>query len=131
MTRRALIAAISTAASLRAQKNSGQQKGPEVELLEAAAHVEEQRVNIDGRVKNVAGKPIRKLTVIYEILDPSNHVLTKQQGPVEEPVLEAGEEGTFHAQMAYHARTHAFRLSFEDGSGRELRSEKTGPFPVE
>jgi hypothetical protein len=88
-------------------------------------------VNIDGRVKNTSERPIRKLIVIFEVLDPSNNVLTKQQGPIEEPVLEPGEEGAFHVQIAWHARGHSFRVSFEDGSGRDLRAENTGPFPIE
>ena len=126
MTRRIVIAALGSAAF--AQKKPAP---PEVELLEATAGVEEQRVNIDGRVRNTAQKPIRKLVVVYEILDPANNVLTRQQGPIEEPVLDLSDEARFAAQLAWHARSHAFRLFFEDGSGRELRAENTGPFPIE
>ena len=131
MFRRFAIAVLCVLPLAQGQRKSAQQKGPDVELLEAYAQAEDKRINIDGRVKNVAERPIRKLTVIFELLDPSNNVLTKQQGPIEEAVLEPGQEGSFHTQLAWHARTHAFRVSFEDGSGRELRAEKTGPFPVE
>lgn len=131
MTRRTVIAVLTASGIATAEKKAAAPKGPEVELLEAAARVEDSRVNIDGRVKNTSDRPIRKLNVIFELLDPSNNVLTKQQGPIEEPVLEPRGEGSFHAQIAWHARGHAFRVSFEDGSGRDLRAENTGPFAIE
>lgn len=131
MTRRTVIAAFGACSLTYAQKKSGQAKGPEIECLEAVARLENRRVMIDGRVRNASERPIKKLMVIFEMLDPSSNVLTKQQGPIEEPMLEPGEEGSFHVQIAWHARGHAFRLSFEDGSGRELRGENTGPFVIE
>ena len=131
MTRRFATTLFAGSLLLQAQKKNSQQKGPEIELLEATAQLDGNRVNIDGRVKNVSEKPVRKLNVVFEILDPANNVLTRQQGPIEEAMLEPGDEGSFHAQMAWHARSHAYRLSFEDGSGKELRAEKTGPFTIE
>jgi hypothetical protein len=86
---------------------------------------------LDGRVKNVSDKPIRRLTIIYELLDPDKRVLTKQHGPIDQEQLEPGEEARFEVQMASHARAVSFRLWFEDGGARELRTEKTGPFPIE
>lgn len=127
MLRRTALAVLVTAAGVSAQKP----KGPEVEILEASAKVDSGRVNVDCRVKNVSDKAIRKLTVILEVLDTGNRVLTKQQGPIDAAVLEPGEDSLFQAQLAYHARTHAWRVSFEDAGGRELRAEETGPFPIE
>ena len=127
MDRRSALLFLFAAASLPAQK----QKGPEVELLEASAKVDDGRVIVDCRVKNVSDKPIRKLTLILEVLDTANRVLTKQQGSIEPPVLEPGDDSLFQAQLAYHARTHAWRVTFEDAGGRELRAEQTGPFPIE
>lgn len=131
MTRRTVIASLAIVVSAHSQKKSAQQKAPEIELLDASAKVEDSRVNIDGHVKNTSERPIKKLIAIFEVLDPSDNVLTKQQGPIEQSVLEPGEEGSFHVQIAWHARGHAFRVSFEDGSGRDLRAENTGPFPIE
>lgn len=130
MTRRNLIAVLATTPAVRAQNKATRPKY-EVQLLRVSAHVEDSRINIDGRVRNSAAKPIENLRVIFEILDPSGQVLTKQQGPIEESLLDVGEEGSFHVQLAWHARTHAFRIGFEDGSGRELRADKPGPFPID
>jgi hypothetical protein len=129
MTRRLVLLSIPTV--LFAQQRKSKDKGPEVELLEATARVEDGVLLLDGRLKNVSEKSIRGLTIIFEVLDPNKNVLTKQQGPIEEKQLEPGEEGRFEVQMAFHARAVWFRMWFEDGGARELRAEKTGPFPIE
>lgn len=130
MNRRSVLFVLSAAAVFGQQKSS-REKGPEVELIEASAHVEDRRLNIDGQVRNVGDRPIRKLTIFYEILDGDKKVLTRQQGPIDQPELGPGEEARFQAQMAFHARAVSFRLAFEDGGGRELRAEGTGPFAIE
>lgn len=108
-----------------------QAKGPEVILVDATAKVEDGRVVVDGHVRNVTEKPIRKLTVVYELLDSDRKVLTRQKGAIDEEFLDPGDEAPFSAQMHYHARGVFYRFEFEDGSEKELRAEKTGPFPLE
>lgn len=131
MNRRLFLAAIAFGAVAAAQKKSGSTKGPEVQVLEVSARAEDNRVNIDGRLKNSMDRPIRKLNVIFEVLDGDGKVLTRQQGPIDEPVLEAGEEASFQTQIHFHARAVSLRVLAEDGSGRELRLENAGPFPIE
>lgn len=129
-TRRALLSLSLTLPLARAQKNK-QEKGPEVELLEAAAHLEDRRILVDGRVRNAAARPVRELNLILEVLDSDRRVLTKQHGPIGESVLEPGGEAPFHTQIHYHARAVFVRISFEDGGGRELTSDSPEPFPIE
>ena len=131
MTRRTLVASIAVLPSLRAQKKNAEKKGPEVHLVEATAQLEDRRVNIDGRVRNTSEKPIRKLNFILEMLDSDRKVLTRQQGRIDEDTLGPGDEAVFRAQIAWHARAVSFRLEFEDGGGRELIAENTGPFAIE
>jgi hypothetical protein len=131
MTRRTLVASIAVLPSLRAQKKNAEKKGPDVHLVEATAQLEDGRVNIDGRVRNTSEKPIRKLNFILEMLDSDRKVLTRQQGRIDEDTLDPGDEAVFRAQIAWHARAVLFRLEFEDGGGRELMAENTGPFAIE
>jgi hypothetical protein len=132
MTRRFVLLSLASVPLCFAQKKKpAQDKGPEVELLEASAHVEDSRLNMDGRLRNVGERPIRKLRIYSEILDSDKKVLTRQQGDLGMEEFEPGEESRFEAQMAYHARAIWFRLEFEDAGGRELRAEKTGPFQIE
>lgn len=120
--------------NLEAEKpgaKKSQAKGPEVVLIDSGARVEDQKIMLDGHVRNASEKPIRKLTVVYEILDSDKHVLTRQKGSIEEDVLNPGDEAAFSAQTQYPARSVFYRFEFEDGNQRELRAEKTGPFPLE
>jgi hypothetical protein len=133
MTRRLWLALAAVPIAAVAQKKKPAYKGPEVELLSASATLEDGRLMLDGRLRNSGERPIQRLTVIWEILDSDRRVLTRQQGPVEPVELAPGEECEMQAQIAYHARAISFRVSFEDGSGRELRSDekKNGPFNIE
>ena len=131
MTRRTLLASVAMLSPLVAQKKNAEKKSPEVHLLEATAQVEDQRINIDGRVRNTGEKPIRKLNFIFEMLDSDRKVLTRQQGQIDEDVLDPGDEAVFRAQIAWHARAVWFRVEFEDGGGRELMAANTGPFVIE
>jgi hypothetical protein len=127
MTRRSFLTASAVVQAAFAQK-----KGPDLEVTETTARVEDRRINIDGTLRNLTPRPIKKLMVFYEVLDSDRNVLTKQNGLTEAGnTLEPGEETTFHAQIAWHARSISLRLSFEDASGRELRAENMGPFPID
>jgi hypothetical protein len=134
MIRRVFLAAVAAAAghqAVLAQKKNAKNTGPEVRVLEISARAESGRVTIDGKLRNTAQRPIRKLSVIFEVLDSDNNVLTRQQGPIDEPVLEPGDETALQVQMHYHARAVNIRLLVEDGSGRELRLDNAGPFAIE
>lgn len=129
MKRRFLLLFVLCFSAPGAKKNAP--KPPDLELIDSSAHVEENKINIDGHIRNVSAKAIRKPVVFYEILDSDQKVLTRQQGEIEQEVLPAGADEGFHAQIAYHARSVSFRLEFEDGAGHELRVAKSGPFPIE
>jgi hypothetical protein len=104
LTRRSLTFILSCYTPLLAAKKKSQTKEPEIVLLDAVAKVEDARVVVDGHVRNTSDKPIRRLTVIYEVLDSDKKVLTRQKGPIDQETLEPGEEAQFSAQMQYHAR---------------------------
>jgi hypothetical protein len=131
MTRRLFFATAAVFRLAGADKKRAQDKGPEIQVVEISAYVEERRVKIDARLKNSAERPVRGLTVILEILDGDSHVLTRQQGPIDEPVLEPGEESVLRMQIHYHARAVSLRVLAEDSGGRELRIGNAGPFPIE
>lgn len=132
MTRRRLILISSFATPGLFGEKKQKLKGPEITISDASVKVEDNRVNIDGKLKNTGDKAVEGLRIYYEVLDSDGNVLTRQMGPAEdEGVLEPGQGSEFHAQIAWHARSISLRFSFEDGAGRDLRSQKTGPFPIE
>ncbi|MEJ7607719.1 MAG: hypothetical protein WKF37_15950 [Bryobacteraceae bacterium] len=74
--------------------------------------------------------PLRKLVIIFEVLDSDKNVLTKQSTDSEEDVVDPGEEVEFHVQMGY-ARAVQVRLSFEDASGHDLRTGPLKPLVID
>jgi hypothetical protein len=107
-------------------------KPPEVELMEAKVHRQEGNLIIDARVKNVGEKPIKTLVLIIDFV-ASDHkqVITTKRGGLDQEILDPGEEAEFHAQIEDPSRATEFRITVEDGGGKYLRAEKTGPFPIE
>jgi hypothetical protein len=114
-----------------AQKKQAQPKPPEIEVIEVAARREDSLLTVDLKLRNAGERAAKKLVVIFEVLDSDKNVLTRQQGEIEEPELEPGEESEINVQMAMHARAVQVRFSFEDGSGRDLKALKPGPYPIE
>lgn len=108
-----------------------QPKPPSLEVLEASAHREGGRLNIDGRFKNTGERTAEKLVITVDVLDSDKRALTTQNGESDPESIEAGAEGEFHAQMAVPPRAVYIKLSFEDGSGREVKATKAGPFAID
>jgi hypothetical protein len=131
MKRSTFILMLAGAPFAGAQKKKEQLREAEIEVIEPVVRREDGRVTIDGRLRNTGEKPARNLAVFYEILDSDRNVLTRQRGGIEEHELEPDRETEIHAQMHFHARGIQVRLSFEDGSGRELKGINAGPFPIE
>jgi hypothetical protein len=131
MIRSTFILVLAFAIVASAQKKKEQLKEAEIEVIDPAVRHEEGRITFDARLKNLGEKPARKLTIFYEVLDSDRNVLTRQKGGIDLLELEPGEDTEVHAQMHYHARAIRLRLTFEDGSGRELRGINAGPFTIE
>ena len=124
----ALIMALACVAP--AQKRSAP-KPPEIEMIDASAQRQDDRLTIDGRIRNCGEKPIKRLVLLFDFLDPANVVLSTKRGSIDEEVLPPGEEREFHSQVEDNARAVAVRVNFEDGDGRELRAEKSVSLQIE
>jgi hypothetical protein len=127
-TLRVILALALVVASVAAQKKK---KPPDIEVLEASAHRGENNVSVDGRVRNSGEKPIKQLTLSFDFLAPGNRVVTTESGAIDEEVLEPGKEAAFHMESNAPPRSVAFQINAADGSGRQLRIAKSGPFPIE
>jgi hypothetical protein len=106
-------------------------KPPDLEILQASARRGETNVAVDGRVRNTGPRPIKELTLVFDFIDRDNLVLTSERGQIDEEVLEPGQEAAFHMEVTDPPRSIQFRISAQDGSGRELTLAKSGPFPIE
>src|SRR5713226_3673698 len=114
--------------SIAAEKK---RKPPDIEVLEASGRRGESKVSVDGRVRNTGEKPIKELTLLFDFMAPGRQVVTTQKAAIEEEILEPGKEAAFHMELNAPPRSVEFQINATDGSGRELRVAKPGPFPIE
>jgi hypothetical protein len=127
-TLRVILALSLVVASVAADKKK---KPPDLEVLEASAHRGEIKVSVDGRVRNTGEKPIKELTLLFDFQAPGKQVVATEKGAIDEEVLQPGQEAAFHMEANTPPRSVAFQIGAADGSGRELRVAKSGPFPIE
>lgn len=106
-------------------------KGPEIELIEATCQRSGGRVLLDGRLRNTSDRPLQKIVLRFRFMAPGNQVIASKNGPLDEPLLEPGDEAEFHMQVPSPARAVSFDVNAEEGSGRELRMDRNGPFAIE
>jgi hypothetical protein len=121
-------------ASLLAQKDRKRNtppKPPEVEVVEATARRQERRVALDGRVRNSGERPIQGLVLLFDFMAPGRSVITTKRGSVEDGIVEPEQEVEFHVQLEDQPRAVHFRIGAEDGSSRDLKVVKGGPFPID
>src|SRR5438093_423894 len=76
-------------------------------------------------------KPIKQLTLLFDFMAPGRQVITTQKAAIDEERLEPGKEAVFHMELNDPPRSVEFQINAADGSGRELRIAKAGPFPIE
>lgn len=114
--------------SIAAEKK---RKPPDIEVLEASGRRGESKVSVDGRVRNTGEKPIKGLTLLFDFMAPGRQVVTTQKAAIDEEILEPGKEAAFHMELNAPPRSVEFQINATDGTGRELRVAKPGPFPIE
>ncbi len=106
-------------------------KPPDIEVLEAAAHRSDGKISLVGRVRNSSLRPIQGLVLVFDFMAPGRQVVTTQKGGIEEEVLDAGGEASFHMELNEPPRAVEFQVNAVDEGGRDLRVAKPGPFPIE
>jgi hypothetical protein len=106
-------------------------KPPDLEVVEASAHRNGDKIAIEGRIRNTGERPIRGLILIFDFLAPGSQVITTQKGPIDEDLLEMGKEAVFRMELNEPPRAVEFQIQAVDGASRDLRVVKGGPFPIE
>ncbi|HYZ87368.1 MAG TPA: FxLYD domain-containing protein [Bryobacteraceae bacterium] len=112
---------------------AGQKKPklPDVELVELRATRGEDRIAVDGRIKNVTDRGFRRVHISLDFLTADNKVLTTKQADLDPEDLPAGEEAEFHLQLEDAPKAAYFRVNLTDINGRELRPVSNERRPIE
>jgi hypothetical protein len=129
--RRVLVALMVLAAGLGGADKKKAPKPPDLEVVEAKATRTADSITLDGRVRNTSEKPIAGLVLIFDLIAPGGSVIATQKGPAEDDVVEPGNETTFRVETRDEPRAVQFQVGGEDGTGKELRVVKQGPFSID
>lgn len=128
--RRILIVSFALSLLVYGQDRKG--KTPELEFSQVSIHrIDEQLIAVDGSVRNTGMKQQNKVQIIFEFFAPGKQSITIQKGSPEPDTIEVGDLVEFHLQLRAPARAVQVLLGAEDGTGRNLRVGKPGPYPVE
>ncbi len=128
--RRTILACLALALFLPAQDKKP--KPPELEFTQVSVHrIDDTLLAADGSVRNTGTKAYSKVQIVFEFFAPGKQSITIQRGSPEPDLIAPGDLVEFHLQLRAPARAVQVTLGAEDGSGRELRVGKSGPYPVE
>lgn len=121
------LLALATLCFALPQKRKSPPPPPAIAILEIAAHRSERLVTIDGRLRNLAARPLEGLELVLEFETTDGKVITRQRGAVEPDPLDPGEEAEFRWQMRDHVRAVSFRIQAVERTGREIIVKNAGP----
>lgn len=128
--RRVFLLTLSLGLLLPAQNKKT--KTPELEILQVSVHrINEEVIAVDGSVKNSGTKTIVGLKLVFEFFAPGKQSITIQKGSTDPGNVAVGDLAEFHLQLRAPARAVHVKVGAEDESGRDLRTNNTGFFPVE
>lgn len=127
----AVVLVLSVCLPAADQKKRKKDKLPDLEVLEASARRVERTIRMDGRVKNAGDKPIEGMILEFEFMDSGHMLVATQKAALDEESLEPGKEAAFHVQLNDEVRAVEFQINAVDGTERELRVVKPGPFAIE
>ncbi len=108
-----------------------EQKQFQIEVVEVKAARVENRIALDGKIKNTGQRDVHRLILVFNMLDSERRVLSSRRGPIEEDVLEPGQEAVFHFDIPNQARAVYLRMEAEYAGGTTLDVAKAGPFPID
>ena len=106
-------------------------KQPEVIIKELRIVREEGLILIDSTLVVNRENPIRGLVVMFDLLAPGGHLISKQVTTASENDLEYGESVTLYLQCVDHVRAVSVRVLCREDRGPRLRLDKPGPYQIE
>ena len=130
MKRRWLLALLPASFSSFGQQKRKPQNANRIEVRELKAERAEGRITLDGVVRNTGTRPLTKVVLLFDLQDADRKTISRRRGSVEEPVLEPGDDWSFHFYVADHARAVEVSVAAEQ-RGLEMDVAKPGPYPID
>jgi hypothetical protein len=104
---------------------------PRFEVVEFRAQRNEDRIWIDGRVRNKGETAVRFPVLVFQFLSSDNRVVSTRRTDLEPEELNPGEEASFMLQSLPPARAVSIRLEMYDRTQRWYPLDRSGPYPIE
>lgn len=104
---------------------------PRFEVVEFKAQQQEERLFIDGRVRNIGSATVRFPVLVFEFLSSDDKVVSTRRTDLEPEALAPGGESVFMLQALPPARAVSIRLEMQDRDRRYFPLMKSGPYPIE
>ena len=103
---------------------------PQVEVVQAAAKRVEDRIELDGTIRNRGEIPIEGLVLHFELLSTGMKPVSVKKGPVD-PVIDPGGQSVFLFQMRDEPRAVRFRIRAVDRRKEDLPVIAPGPYVIQ
>jgi len=129
--RRAVILLAVVVLSIAGADRNKKKKPPDLTVVESSARRGNGKIAFDGKVRNTGERTIHGLILLFDFLSSDKETLTTLKGPVEEQVLDSGQESSFHLESDEPPRAVRYQLNAVDQGGRDLRVANAGPFAIE
>ncbi|MFZ5927652.1 MAG: DUF3426 domain-containing protein [Acidobacteriota bacterium] len=104
---------------------------PRFEVIEFKAQRQEERLLIDGRVRNIGSATVRFPVLVFEFRSSDDKVVSTRRTDLEPEELAPGEDAVFLLQALPPARAVSIRLEMQDRDRRYYPLLKSGPYPIE
>ncbi|MCS7042464.1 MAG: DUF3426 domain-containing protein [Bryobacteraceae bacterium] len=104
---------------------------PRFEVVEFKAQRNEDRIWIDGRVRNKGEMAVRFPVLVFQFLSSDNRVVSTRRTDLEPEELNPGDEAAFMLQSLPPARAVSIRLEMYDRTQRWYPLDRSGPYPIE
>ena len=108
-----------------------QQSQNQLEVAEAKGERQERRIMLDGRVKNTGQRALYRLVLVFDLMNSEQKVISSRKGPIEEDVLEPGEEGSFHFDVPDQTWAVQFGVRAASEKATDFEVLRPGPYPIE
>lgn len=125
------VAALLVLASLLSGAQKRRNLPPlQVEVVQAAAKRVEDRIELDGTIRNSGDLPIQGLILHFELLSTGMKPISVKKGPVD-PFIDPGGQSAFLFQMRDEPRAVRFRIRAVDHRKEELVVIAPGPYVIQ
>lgn len=101
------------------------------ELVEFKAQRAEDRVLLDGRLRNTGASKVRFLVLVFHFLSSDKQVVSTRKADIDPDEVGPGEEAGFMLETPFPSRAVAVRMETWDKEERWYPLRRSGPHPIE